>query len=240
MRWALAGAAVAAGMHSAPVVTTWGQARNRVLPTLAGIGRRDGVGLTFDDGPDPVSTPAFLDALDELGVRATFFMLGTLVARSPSLAAEVVAAGHEVAVHGWDHRSMLLRLPPAATRHLRRARDVITERSGSAPTMYRPPFGQLSVGALASARAAGLRTVLWTAWGVDWAPTATPATVLDRLERELRGGATVLLHDSDCTSSPGSWRTTLAALPRVVARCADAGLAVRPLGQHLDAAAAVR
>ena len=227
--------AVVAASHSAPVVTTWGQVRNRVLPRLAGVGARDGVALTFDDGPDPVSTPAFLDALDALGVRATFFLLGTLVARAPSLTAEITAAGHEVAVHGWDHRSMLLRLPPAALDGLRRARDVITAASGATPTMYRPPFGQLSVSALAGARGAGLQTVLWTVWGADWVASATPESVLHELG-EPRGGATILLHDSDCTSTPGSWRTTLAALPRVVEQCAAAGLAVRPLGEHLHQA----
>lgn len=237
----LVGLAAAAGaVHAAPVLTTWGQARNRVLPRLAAVGGPDGVALTFDDGPDPVSTPAFLDALDVLDVRATFFLLGNLVARSPALAAEITAAGHEVAVHGWDHRSMLLRLPGSAVDGLRRARDIVATTTGQPPSLYRPPYGQLSAAALVGARAAGLRTVLWTAWGADWAPTATPASVLEAMSGELRGGATVLLHDSDCTSAPGSWRTTLNALPDVVGRCRDAGLVVRPLGPHLAVRYAVR
>ena len=66
---------------------------------------------TFDDGPDPQSTPEFLAVLDELGWRATFFMLGDMVRRSPSIAREVAAAGHEVAVHGDLHRNMLWRTP---------------------------------------------------------------------------------------------------------------------------------
>ena len=50
-------------------------------------------------------------------------------------------------------------------------------------------------------------------------------------------GGTVLLHDSDCTSRPGSWRSTLAALPLLAAELRDRNLAVRPLGEHLGAAA---
>ena len=81
------------------------------LPRLNGDGRPDHVALTFDDGPDPASTPAFLDLLDELGVRATFFVLGSMVERAPALARELAGRGHEVGVHGWDHRSLALRGP---------------------------------------------------------------------------------------------------------------------------------
>ncbi|MFC7733828.1 polysaccharide deacetylase family protein [Actinomadura keratinilytica] len=90
----------------------------------------------------------------------------------------------------------------------------------------------LSAEALAAARRRGLRPVLWTAWGRDWTRTATPASVLAALAPGLRGGATVLLHDSDCTSAPGSWRAALGALPGLVARCADLGLQVGPLREH--------
>jgi hypothetical protein len=48
----------------------------------------------------------------------------------------------------------------------------------------------------------------------------------------LRGGGTVLLHDSDCTSAPGSWRTTLGALPRLLGTWRDRGWEVGPLREH--------
>ena len=82
----------------------------RVAPSLAGIGRPDHVALTFDDGPDPASTPLFLTELDRLGWKATFFLLGCMVRQAPSLAAELVAASHEVAVHGDRHDSHLRRV----------------------------------------------------------------------------------------------------------------------------------
>ena len=64
----------------------------RLTPDLVGLGRQGHVALTFDDGPDPASTPEFLGALDTLGWHATFFMLGEMVRKAPSLAAEVAAA----------------------------------------------------------------------------------------------------------------------------------------------------
>ena len=89
-------------MHAAPALTSIGPLRRALLPALSGQGRPDHVALTFDDGPDPQSTPAFTELLHDR-VRATFFLLGHMVSRATSLTRELVAAGHEVAVHGWHH-----------------------------------------------------------------------------------------------------------------------------------------
>ena len=86
--WAAAGAAVpllAATVHTLPAVTGIDVVRRRMFPALAGIGRGDHVALTFDDGPDPASTPRFLDELDRLDVLATFFVLGKMLAEHPEL-----------------------------------------------------------------------------------------------------------------------------------------------------------
>ena len=142
----------------------------------------------FDDGPDPSSTPEFLGALDTLGWRATFFMLGEMARRAPGLAAEVVAAGHEVGVHGDTHRSQLRLSPRVVADDIARARDAVADASGVMPVWFRPPYGTLSLGGVRGARRAGLRTVLWTAWGRDWREAATPESVVAilRLGRRFR------------------------------------------------------
>jgi peptidoglycan/xylan/chitin deacetylase (PgdA/CDA1 family) len=232
-----AGAAVALGAtaglgYGLPSLATLRRLRLRVAPALAGIGAADHVALTFDDGPDPASTPQFLEVLAELEVRSTFFVLGGLLERSPNLAREMVAAGHELAVHGWDHRPMLLRGPRSTHDQLARTRDLIAETIGGLPRFVRPPHGILSTGVLRAARELDLTPVLWSAWGRDWTAEATPRTVLATLAPDLRGGATVLLHDCDCTSAPGAWRSALGALPELAARCDDAGLRLGPLAEH--------
>jgi peptidoglycan/xylan/chitin deacetylase (PgdA/CDA1 family) len=192
----------------------------------------DHVALTFDDGPDPASTPAILDELERLDWRATFFLLGSMVRRAPSLAAELATRGHEVAVHGDEHRSHLQRSPSAVRNDVTRARDSIADATGVAPTWFRPPYGALSAGSLVAAHRLGLRPVLWTTWGRDWRAEATGPTVVADVLGDLTPGATVLLHDSDCTSAPQSWRSTLAALPALAEAFAGRGLAVGPLGEH--------
>jgi peptidoglycan/xylan/chitin deacetylase (PgdA/CDA1 family) len=215
-----------------PATSSLRWVRNRWMQRLAGVGPPGHVALTFDDGPDPRSTPAFLDTLDSLGWRATFFMLGSMVSACPELATEVSNRGHEVAVHGSQHHNHLRRGPRWVTRDMLAARDALCKLSGTAPRWVRPPYGAMSASTLVAAHRAGLRPVLWTTWGRDWRPQATPRSVVDDVWSTLVPGATVLLHDSDCTSAPGSWKTTLAALPMLAERWADSGLSVGPLSQH--------
>lgn len=227
---------VAAG-HVLPAGTWLPAVRRTWFPALDGRGRPDHVALTFDDGPDPASTPRFLDALDDLGVRATFFVLGRNLARHAGLGARIAARSHELAVHGWTHRRPWRPAPYAEYRGLVRTVAAVRQAGGGrpdgTPLWYRPPYGILTADRLLAARRAGLRPVLWSAWGRDWERSATPESVLATVLRGLRGGGTVLLHDSDGQSAPGSWRTTLAALPPLVAACRAAGLAVGPLRDHL-------
>jgi drug/metabolite transporter (DMT)-like permease len=154
-----------------------------VVPALHGRGRSGHVALTFDDGPDPTSTPAFLAELDRLGWSATFFMLGTMARKAPGLVAEVAAAGHEIAVHGDEHRNMLRRSPWSARADIRRCRDTLAELAGCEPAFFRPPFGTCAFGAFWGARSAGLTTVLWTNWGRDWRGDASPEIVAEECSR---------------------------------------------------------
>jgi peptidoglycan/xylan/chitin deacetylase (PgdA/CDA1 family) len=227
----LAAAAIAA-VHAAPALAAITPLRRRLLPGLAGAGDPGHVALTFDDGPDPRSTPAFLDALRAHRVRATFFLLGEALIEAPSLGADLVAAGHEVAVHGWRHRCLLGRGPASTYDDIARARDVIADLTGQDPRWYRPPYGVLTGAAVRATRRLGLTPVLWTTWGRDWEARATPESVFTTVEGRLRGGGTVLLHDSDRTSAPGSWQRTLGALPAVIGTARARGLRIGPLAEH--------
>jgi peptidoglycan/xylan/chitin deacetylase (PgdA/CDA1 family) len=218
--------------HIVPAATWLPGVRRTLFPGLAGLGHAGHLALTFDDGPDPGSTPHFLDVLDQLSVRATFFVLGEAVLHHPDLARDLVRRGHELAVHGWTHSRPWL---PAARRDLweiGRAAEAVGDVSGAAPRFYRPPYGILTGGRWTAARRCGLRPVLWTAWGRDWTADATAASVLETVRRELHGGGTVLLHDTDRTAAPGCWRATLAMLPELVAHCRTAGLTLGPLAEH--------
>ena len=172
--------------------------------------------LTFDDGPHPRGTPAVMDALDRGGARATFFLVGEQVRREPSLAAELVSAGHTVELHGDRHRNHLRLSPAAAADDLRRGAEAIAEATGRWPSWHRPPYGTFSAGSLAAARRLGFGPLLWSRWGRDWRGDATAEGIAQLVSEQARGGDILLLHDSDAYSAPGSWRATAKALPMVL------------------------
>jgi peptidoglycan/xylan/chitin deacetylase (PgdA/CDA1 family) len=231
-RLLLVGGAAAAAVQAAPLATFL-RPTKPLLATLNGTGRAGHVALTFDDGPDAQSTPQFLDALAQLNVKATFFLLGQMCERYPSLAQRLVDDGHEVAVHSYDHRNHL-RHPPGRRTHeqLARTADLIEKQSGVRPRWFRPPYGALTTAGLVAAKDLDLQTVLWTAWGQDWQRGLTAQDVLDEVTSGKVDGGTILLHDSDCTSEPGSWRATLGALPGLVEWCRERGLQLGTVGAH--------
>jgi peptidoglycan/xylan/chitin deacetylase (PgdA/CDA1 family) len=191
------------------------------------------VAITFDDGPSPDSTPAVLDRLGELGVKATFFCLGQAVRRDPELVARMLAEGHEVALHGERHVHHLMRSARFIDKDLTAGLDSL-RAAGARPRFYRPAYGQVSGGTVVAAWRHGLETVLWSAWGREW-KDRDPASVAARIGRRLGPGAIVLLHDTDHKSPSGSWRVALDALTIVAGECEQRGLATVTLSALVDA-----
>ena len=89
-----------AAAHAVPATTTFGPMRKRLFPGLSGRGDAGHVAMTFDDGPDPESTPQFLRVLAGLQITSTFFLLGEMLETTPNLGKQLIAEEHEIAVHG--------------------------------------------------------------------------------------------------------------------------------------------
>jgi peptidoglycan-N-acetylglucosamine deacetylase len=205
------------------------------LCRLLGIPRRldgRGVALTFDDGPHPEGTPAVLEALG--AVEAVFFMVGEQVERYPSLAAEVAAAGHVIALHGFRHRNQMRVTPRWLADDLARGADAIAAATGAPPRLYRPPYGIFTPAGLALARERH-ELLLWSKWGRDWRRRTTPQEIASLATRDLSDGDVILLHDADWYSAPGSHHRTAAALPMVLEALERAGL--QPTGSGSAASA---
>jgi peptidoglycan/xylan/chitin deacetylase (PgdA/CDA1 family) len=226
--------ALAAAAHAAPAALFLPPVRDALAPRIAGRGDPGHVALTFDDGPHHDATPLVLGVLRRHRVHATFFVLGEQLSYAPRLGRALADDGHEVAVHGWDHRCLLRRGPSGVYDDLARAVATIERHTGTRPRWMRAPYGVFTGPALLAASRLGLDPVLWTCWGRDWTRRATPSSVASTVIRGLSGGGTVLLHDSDVAASPCSWHATMDALPRVLDHCRAHGLAVGPLVDHGD------
>lgn len=202
-----------------------GQVRNRVAApfcgaTLSVATREKLMALTFDDGPDPESTPALLEVLAAAGARATFFVVGASAARHPELIARIRAEGHEIGNHSWDHPS-LPSLPPAEVEaQLRRTDEALAPH---AVALMRPPYGHQDFRVNRIARKLGHRVVIWSVSGGDWSGEAADV-LAGRILGKAAPGAIVLLHDSLCDAAQESFRDrgpTIDAVAQVIAGLPD-------------------
>lgn len=190
--------------------------------------------LTFDDGPDSDGTLAVLDALDTAGVHATFFVLAEQLVRHHELARETLAAGHELALHGFRHADHAELTPREAHDEVARGVWAFEQIVGARPRWFRPPFGRSSEATHAACREFGLEIVYWSALGRDWLPLPADE-IAAAVAARLGGGAIVLLHDSARYAERASAAPTAGALPMVVAAARERGLDLRPLGELVPA-----
>jgi peptidoglycan-N-acetylglucosamine deacetylase len=204
------------------------EARNAVVDWMPasvivrrGRRRLRAVALTFDDGPC-AETPALLQALDALDVRATFFVVGQECEAFPQHLDAIVAAGHEVAGHGYTH-SVFPELSGRALRsELSRTARLLpptTQRP-----FVRPPRGAVTATSLARTWAAGFRTALWTLDSDDC--RSNDARFVAARSQRARPGDIVLLHEGQ------SW--TIDALPLFVPELRARGLGLVPMGELVD------
>ena len=151
--------------------------------------------LTFDDGPDPTHTPAVLDRLRALGVRATFFVVGRRAEAYPGLVARIAEEGHAVGHHSWRHDPPHLTSARTLVAEARRTSALLLPLVGARPRLYRPPHGKLTPAKLLGLWALGQTVVLWNRDPKDFT-RAAPEPLRRWFEAErLAGGDIVLLHD---------------------------------------------
>ncbi len=189
--------------------------------------------LTFDDGPDPVTTPAVLDALRHAGARATFFVIAGRAEANPHLIARMLAEGHEVAAHADRHVHAWMRTPWGAFLDPLRSVRRVERIAGQRPPYHRPPHGAYTLATVLGQRAAGVRGVHWSIEGGDWRAGQTPEAVREGVLKRAVPGAVVVLHDA----GPGA-RTTVPMLPELLRALRDRGYTLKTVSQ-LDGAVPV-
>lgn len=180
-----------------------GPALGAVVGSVVGIDPPAGrVVLTFDDGPDPVATPAILEVLAAHHASATFFLLGSSVRRHPEIARAVADAGQEIALHGDDHRRTTDLDLGEFRSSLARGRRTVEEATGRTVRWFRPPYGGQNPATYAATRRAGLTPVMWTGTFWDWRDIPQDERVAKAVESTLPGGI-ALAHDRHADHTDG-------------------------------------
>jgi peptidoglycan/xylan/chitin deacetylase (PgdA/CDA1 family) len=181
------------------------------------------VALTFDDGPDPVTTRRILETLGATRHRATFFVLGAKARRHPDVVREIHAGGHTLGVHGDVHdRLHSFRMPWTVRDDILRAVRAVEVVTGVRPRLFRPPLGHTSMTTVRGVRLAGVTLVSWSARGYDGMRGQTPEAVVERVARTLTDGAIVMLHDA--AERDDFEPAAVRALPRLLAVLDSRGL----------------
>ena len=186
------------------------------------------VALTFDDGPSTQYTERVLAALSDADVRATFFQVGERVRRLPGLAREV-ADRHVVGNHTWSHADLSLAQADQARSQLQRTHDQIAATIGTAPALFRPPFGRFSGATAMIATSLGYPIVLWdTLFNVR----KSASDNIESLAESAQDGTIILAHDGGPLHSD----VVIEALPELIARLRERGFAFQTVPQLLASA----
>lgn len=186
--------------------------------------------LTFDDGPNPRTTPQVLDVLRQHHAKAVFFILGSNAKKHPELVKRIANEGHVLGNHSFHH-PYLTKLPPERIRQEIVATNLIIEEiTGVRPTLFRPPYGAINRSVMAVLQQEGMSMMLWNLDPADWRYRNSDRAV-SILSRQMKldtggKGGIVILHDTVPATIP-----TLADLLTVLRQHRFAVVAFDSFGQ---------
>ncbi len=173
--------------------------------------------LTFDDGPNDPHTLRLMEVLAKHDVSATFFLIGRYVKQRPDIARWLVQAGHVVGNHTLSHPNLIFASAQETIRQLQDCERALTDAVGEHSRLFRPPFGGRRPGTLKTVRELGLEPVMWNVTGWDW--RGKPAEYVEqRVNRQIRGGDVILLHDGSHAAFGADRSQTVIAADRLIAR----------------------
>ncbi len=199
---------VAAAMAASAVAVTV-LASPSIAATCSGY-----VGLTFDDGPTPGNTTNLLNALTSNGLRATMFDEGQNAQPNPSLVQAEKAAGMWIGNHSWDHPHMTTLSTAQMTSEISQTQQVLQQITGTAPKLFRPPYGETNATLKSVEAQFGLTEIIWDVDSQDWNGASVSAIVA--ANARLTNGQIILMHD---------WpANTVAAIPQIAAGLKSRGL----------------
>ncbi len=158
------------------------------------------VSLTFDDGPDPLTTGPLLTLLERYGVKAAFFVVGERAARHGHLIEAILAGGHEIGNHTYHHDPLLmLRGPERIIKEIESTQEAL-QRFGISPLAFRPPVGITNsmLGGILDKQ--GLYVLNFSCRGYDFGNRRLKG-LAGKILRKVKPGDIVLMHD---TRPPGA------------------------------------
>jgi peptidoglycan/xylan/chitin deacetylase (PgdA/CDA1 family) len=165
------------------------------LPVISrGKSGTNSIALTFDDGPSPLSTPILLSLLARHKLPATFFVVGEKAAKYPELIANIIAEGHTVGNHSWNHDYFLmLRSQRSLQKNIHDTQEIL-KKSGIQPLVFRPPVGITGSRLKQALAQEGLITVNYSCRAFDRG-NRNIHNLAKKILETLQPGDIIMLHD---------------------------------------------
>lgn len=155
------------------------------------------IALTFDDGPDPVDTPAILNLLKQYDAKATFFVIGERAEEYPEIVSQEIESGHEIANHTYSHRFFNRKTQQEKMENeILKAEQVIYKVTGEKPELFRPPGGYYSERLVETTKKYDYHLIMWS-WHQDTEDWKSPGVgkIVNKVLNNARNGDIILFHD---------------------------------------------
>lgn len=176
------------------------------------------IALTFDDGPNPTTTPQILSILKENQIKATFFLIGNNLQKFPQIGQQIVADGHALGNHTWHHWRRVMN-EFTASREILDTAAFFYKTTGVKTSLFRPPNGFLYNGLADYALKEKDVVVLWSVDAGDWRGSrASVEGLVNQVLKNAKPGAIVLMHDGG-----GDRSRTVQALPTIIHKLKERG-----------------
>ena len=174
------------------------------------VGTGPCVYITFDDGPNPATTPYVLAELEKYNAHATFFCVGNNVARYPALYNDLRKNGHATGNHTYDHINGWKTENSLYLKNIQRAEGQIDSR------LFRPPYGKMRFSQMRALlkEDPSWKIIMWDVLSADFDKSLTGQQCVENVLAYIKPGSIVLLHDSE-----KAWPRMSYALPQILAYC---------------------
>lgn len=157
------------------------------------------VALTFDDGPHKTITRQILKTLHQYDAKATFFVTGRNAERYPTILKEVVAAGHEVGNHTYNHPKLTTIPLEDAQSQIQSTNKLVESIIGQEPTLFRPPYGAYNSQIQETLE---VPIIMWSVDTLDW-KHGNPKKLLQNVKAQAKNGSIILMHDIHQSTADG-------------------------------------
>lgn len=190
--------------------------------------------LTFDDGPNPESTPSILKILDNYKVKATFFIVGRRIKDYPWIVRDILTAGHEIGYHSYFHHHPWKSDPFTALIDILKFHKIIIRHDLviKYTKLYRPTYGKFNLINLLYVLLTKKRTIFWTIDPKDY-KSNSPESIAKYISENLKAGSIILMHDGRISSEHTSPDVTVKALERLLESIIKQGYKFSPISSAI-------